>query len=156
MKKEITTLGIQIGIHQKQNQDYFSLTDIAKFKDKSHSDDIIKNWLRNRTTIELLGLWEKLYNPNFKPVEFDGFRKESGLNSFVLTPKKWIESTNTIGIVSTSGRYGGTFAHKDIAFEFASWISIEFKLYLIKEFQRLKEAEANQLNIQWSVQRSIA
>jgi hypothetical protein len=156
MKKEITTLGIQIGIKQKLNQDYFSLTDIAKFKDKSHSDDIIKNWLRNRTTIELIGLWEKLYNPNFKPVEFDGFRKESGLNSFVLTPKKWIQSTNAIGIVSTSGRYGGTFAHKDIAFEFASWISIEFKLYLIKEFQRLKEAEANQLNIRWSVQRTIA
>ena len=156
MKKEITTLGIQIGIQQKQNQDYFSLTDIAKFKDKSQSDDIIKNWLRNRTTIELIGLWEKLYNPNFKPVEFDGFRKEAGLNSFVLTPKKWIQSTNAIGIVSTSGRYGGTFAHKDIAFEFASWISIEFKLYLIKEFQRLKEAEANQLNIQWSVQRTIA
>ena len=97
-----------------------------------------------------------MYNPNFKPVEFDGFRKEAGLNSFVLTPKKWIQSTNAIGIVSTSGRYGGTFAHKDIAFEFASWISIEFKLYLIKEFQRLKEAEANQLNIQWSVQRTIA
>ena len=156
MKKEITTLGIQIGIQQKQNQDYSSLTDIAKFKDKSHSDDTIKNCLRNRTTIELLGLLEKLYNSNFKPVEFDGFRKESGLNSFVLTPKKWIQSTNTIGIVSTSGRYGGTFAHKDIAFEFASWLSIEFKLYLIKEFQRLKEAEANQLNIQWSVQRTIA
>jgi hypothetical protein len=156
MKKEITTLGIQIGIKQKLNQDYFSLTDIAKFKDKSHSDDIIKNWLRNRTTIELIGLWEKLYNPNFKPVEFDGFRKESGLNSFVLTPKKWIQSTNAIGIVSTSGRYGGTFAHKDIAFEFASWISIEFKLYLIKEFQRLKEVESNQLNHQWSVQRTIA
>jgi hypothetical protein len=97
-----------------------------------------------------------LYNPNFKPVEFDGFRKEAGLNSFVLTPKKWIQSTNAIVIVSTSGRYGGTFAHKDIAFEFASWISIEFKLYLIKEFQRLKEAEANQLNIRWSVQRTIA
>ncbi len=97
-----------------------------------------------------------MYNPNFKPVEFDGFRKEAGLNSFVLTPKKWIQSTNAIVIVSTSGRYGGTFAHKDIAFEFASWISIEFKLYLIKEFQRLKEAEANQLNIRWSVQRTIA
>ena len=156
MKKEITTLGIQIGIQQKLNQDYFSLTDIAKFRNRSHSDDIIKNWLRNRNTIELLGLWEKLYNPNFKPVEFDGFRKESGLNILVLTPKKWIQTTNAIGIVSTSGRYGGTFAHKDMAFEFASWISIEFKLYLIKEFQRLKEAEANQLNIQWSVQRTIA
>lgn len=156
MKKEITTLGIQIGIQQKLNQDYFSLTDIAKFRNRSHSDDIIKNWLRNRNTIELLGLWEKLYNPNFKPVEFDGFRKESGLNSFILTPKKWINTTHAIGIISKQGKYGGTFAHKDIAMEFASWLSIEFKLYLIKEFQRLKEAEANQLNIQWSVQRTIA
>jgi hypothetical protein len=156
MKKEITTLGIQIGIQQKGNLDYFSLTDIAKFRNKSQSDDIIKNWLRNRNTIELLGLWEQIYNPNFKTVEFDGFKKESGLNSFVLTPKKWIQSTNAIGIISSSGRYGGTFAHKDIAFEFASWISIEFKLYLIKEFQRLKEVESNQLNHQWSVQRTIA
>jgi hypothetical protein len=156
MKKEITTLGFPVGIQQKGNLDYFSLTDIAKFRNKSQSDDIIKNWLRNRNTIELLGLWEQIYNPNFKTVEFDGFKKESGLNSFVLTPKKWIQSTNAIGIISSSGRYGGTFAHKDIAFEFASWISIEFKLYLIKEFQRLKEAESNQLNLQWSVQRTIA
>jgi hypothetical protein len=156
MKKEITTLGIPVGIQQKRILDYFSLTDIAKFRNRSHSDDIIKNWLRNRNTIELLGLWEQIYNPNFKSVEFDGFKKESGLNSFVLTPKKWIQSTNAIGIISSSGRYGGTFAHKDIAFEFASWISIEFKLYFIKEFQRLKEAEANQLNLQWSVQRTIA
>ena len=156
MKKEITTLGISVGIQQKRNLDYFSLTDIAKFRNRSQSDDIIKNWLRNRNTIELLGLWEQIYNPNFKSVEFDGFKKESGLNSFVLTPKKWIQSTNAIGIISSSGRYGGTFAHKDIAFEFASWISIEFKLYLIKEFQRLKEAESNQLNHQWSVQRTIA
>jgi hypothetical protein len=128
MKKEITTLGIPVGIQQKRNLDYFSLTDIAKFRNRSQSDDIIKNWLRNRNTIELLGLWEQIYNPNFKSVEFDGFKKESGLNSFVLTPKKWIQSTNAIGIISSSGRYGGTFAHKDIAFEFASWISIEFKL----------------------------
>jgi hypothetical protein len=156
MKKEITTLGIPVGIQQKRNLDYFSITDIAKFRNRSQSDDIIKNWLRNRNTIELLGLWEQIYNPNFKPVEFDGFRKESGLNSFVLTPKKWVQSTNAIGIISSSGRYGGTFAHKDIAFEFASWISIEFKLYLIKEFQRLKEAESNQLNLQWSVQRTNA
>jgi hypothetical protein len=156
MKKEITTLGIPVGIQQKRNLDYFSLTDIAKFRNRSQSDDIIKNWLRNRNTIELLGLWEKLYNPNFKPVEFDGFRKESGLNSFILTPKKWIGTTNAIGIISKQGKYGGTFAHKDIAMEFASWLSIEFKFYLIKEFQRLKEAEANQLNIQWSVQRIIA
>jgi len=100
------------------------LTDIAKHKDAVSTDDIIKNWLRNRNTIELLGFWEQLYNPNFKPVEFDGFKKQAGLNSFTMTPKKWIESTNAIGMVSKSGRYGGTYAHKDIAFEFASWISI--------------------------------
>jgi hypothetical protein len=156
MKNDIIALGFQIGIQQKQSKYYISLTDIAKYRNKNQSDDVIKNWLRNRNTIELLGFWEQIYNPNFKPVEFDGFRKESGLNSFVLTPKKWIQSTNAIGIISKSGRYGGTFAHKDIAFEFASWISIEFKLYLIKEFQRLKEVEANQKNLQWSVQRTIA
>ena len=100
------------------------MTDIAKHKDAVSTDDIIKNWLRNRNTIELLGFWEQLYNPNFKPVEFDGFKKQAGLNSFTMTPKKWIESTNAIGMVSKSGRYGGTYAHKDIAFEFASWISI--------------------------------
>jgi hypothetical protein len=156
MKKEIKTLGISIVIQKKNNQDYLSLTDIAKFKNSKHSDDVIKNWLRNRFTIELLGFWEKIYNPSFNSVEFDGFRNEAGLNSFVLTPKRWIEKTNAIGIISTAGRYGGTFAHKDIAFEFASWISIEFKLYMIKEFQRLKEAESNQHNLQWSVQRTIS
>ena len=104
----------------------------------------------------MLGLWETINNPLFNSVEFDGFRKDSGLNSFVLTPKKWIESTNAIGIISSPGRYGGTFAHKDIAFEFASWISVEFKLYLIKEFQRLKESETNHQNLQWSVQRMIS
>jgi len=112
--------------------------------------------MRNRNTIELLGFCEMLYNPNFKPVEFDGFRKQAGLNSFVMTPKKWIESTNAIGIVSKSGRYGGTFAHKDIAFEFASWISIEFKLYVIKEFQRLKFDENNRLKLEWNLQRTLA
>lgn len=156
MKKEIKTLGINIVIQKKNNQDYLYLTDIAKFKNSKHSDDVIKNWLRNRFTIELLGFWEKIYNPSFNSVEFDGFRNEAGLNSFVLTPKRWIEKTNAIGIVSTAGRYGGTFAHKDIAFEFASWISIEFKLYMIKEFQRLKESESNQHNLQWSVQRVIS
>ena len=156
MKKEIKTLGINIVIQKKNNQDYLSLTDIAKFKNSKHSDDVIKNWLRNRFTIELLGFWEKIYNPSFNSVEFDGFRNEAGLNSFVLTPKRWIEKTNAIGIVSTAGRYGGTFAHKDIAFEFASWISMEFKLYMIKEFQRLKESESNQHKLQWSVQRVIS
>lgn len=133
--------------------DFISITDIAKYKNTSNSDDVIKNWMRNRNTIELLGLWETIHNPGFKPVEFDGFRKEAGLNSFVLTPKRWIEHTNAIGIISKSGRYGGTFAHKDIAFEFASWVSVEFKLYFIKEFQRLKEEEQKQLG--WSAKREL-
>jgi hypothetical protein len=129
-------------------------TDLARHKNAEHTDDVIKNWLRNRNTIELLGIWEYLHNPNFKPVEFDGFKKEAGLNSFVMTPKKWIEATNAIGIVSKSGRYGGTYAHKDIALEFASWISIEFKLYFLKEFQRLKEEEQKALG--WSAKRELA
>ena len=155
-KKNIEVQGEIIAITQIDNSDYISLTDIARHKDKNNTDDIIKNWLRNRNTIELLGFWETIYNPNFKPVEFDGFRKQAGLNSFVMTPKKWIENTNAIGIASKSGRYGGTFAHKDIAFEFASWISIEFKLFIIKEFQRLKDDENNRLGLQWNFQRTLA
>jgi hypothetical protein len=145
-----------LGIYQGEVSDYISLTDIARHKDTAHTDTIIQNWLRNRNTIELLGFWEVMYNPNFKPLEFEGFRKQAGLNSFVLTPKKWIETTNAIGIISKSGRYGGTFAHKDIAFEFASWISIEFKLYIIKEFQRLKEDENDRLKLTWNLQRTLA
>ena len=128
INKKINVQGLEVVLYQNNEEDFLSLTDIARYKDSNNTDDIIKNWLRNRNTVELLGFWEMMYNPNFKPVEFDGFRKQAGLNSFVLTPKKWIETTNAIGIVSKSGRYGGTFAHKDIAFEFASWISIEFKL----------------------------
>jgi phage regulator Rha-like protein len=143
-------------VNHADNNDYISLTDIAKYKDKEHTDDLIKNWMRNRNTIELLGFWEKMYNLDFKPVEFDGFRNQAGLNSFTMTPKKWIESTNAIGIVSKSGRYGGTFAHKDLAFEFASWISIEFKLYLIKEFQRLKDDENNRLQLTWNLHRTLS
>jgi len=154
--KKIEVKGTEITIYKGVVDDYISLTDIARYKDSSNTDDIIKNWLRNRNTIELLGFWELLHNENFKPVEFDGFRKQAGLNSFVLTPKRWIETTNAIGITSKSGRYGGTFAHKDIAFEFASWISIEFKLYVIKEFQRLKEEETNRLKLDWNLQRSLA
>ncbi len=154
--KIINVQGAHITILQNDENDYISLTDIAKYKDVSNTDDIIKNWLRNRNTIELLGFWEIMYNPDFKPVEFDGFKKQAGLNSFVLTPKRWIESTNAIGITSKSGRYGGTFAHKDIAFEFASWISIEFKLYIIKEFQRLKEDENDRLQLNWNLQRTLA
>ncbi len=153
---KIDVKGISIVVYKSDLEDYISLTDIARYKDISSTDDIIKNWLRNRNTIELLGFWETIYNPNFKPVEFDGFRKQAGLNSFVMTPKKWIESTNAIGIVSKSGRYGGTFAHKDIALEFASWISIEFKLYVIKEFQRLKEEENNKEKLDWNLQRTIS
>ncbi len=110
----------------------------------------------NRNTIELLGFWESIYNPNFKPLEFEGFRKQAGLNSFVMTHKRWIENTNAIGIISKSGRYGGTFAHKDIAFEFASWISIEFKLYVIKEFHRLKSDKNDRLKLEWNLQRTLA
>ena len=154
--KTISVQGFDIVWYETNYSDYISLTDIARYKDAEHTDDIIKNWLRNRNTIELLGFWESIYNPNFKPVEFDGFRKQAGLNSFVMTPKKWIESTNAIGIVSKSGRYGGTFAHKDIALEFASWISIEFKLYIIKEFQRLKEDETSQLKLEWNLQRTLS
>ena len=148
--------GTEITIFQSELADFVSLTDIARYKDLERTDTIIQNWLRNRNTIELLGFWEQLYNPDFKPIEFDGFRKQAGLNSFILTPKQWIEKTNAKGIVSKSGRYGGTFAHKDIAFEFASWISIEFKLYIIKEFQRLKEDENDRLKLEWSFQRTLA
>ena len=116
-------------------------------------DDHIRNWMRNKDTIEFLGIWEQLHNEDFKPVEFDGFRNEAGKNAFTINPKKWIEKTNAIGIRSKSGRYGGTYAHRDIAFEFCSWISPEFKLYLIKEFQRLKEIESNEHNLDWNVKR---
>ena len=151
---KISVLSQEITVQRRNEEDYICLTDIARYKDAERTDDLIRNWIRNRNTIEFLGLWEHLNNPGFNPVEFDGFRKQAGLNSFTLTPKQWIEKTNAIGIVSKSGRYGGTFAHKDIAFEFASWISVEFKLYLIKEFQRLKEAEFKQLG--WDIRRNLA
>jgi hypothetical protein len=154
--KTINVRGTEITVLKKDLEDYLSLTDIARHKDSADTDDIIKNWLRNRNTVELLGFWELLNNPNFKPVEFDGFRKQAGLNRFVMTPKKWIQSTNAIGLISRSGRYGGTFAHKDIAFEFATWISIEFKLYIIKEFQRLKTDENDRLKLEWNLQRTLA
>ena len=133
--------------------DFISLTDIAKFKSEE-PNAVIANWLRNRNTIEYLGIWETLYNTDFKPLEFEGFKKEAGLNAFTLSPTKWIESTNAKGIIVKSGRYGGTYAHKDIAFKFASWISVEFELYFIKEFQRLKEEEQKQLG--WSAKRELA
>lgn len=153
---KIQVCGIQISVLLIDQSDFISLTDIARYKDAEHTDTIIQNWMRNRNTIELLGFWETIYNPNFKPLEFEGFRKQAGLNSFVMTPKRWIESTNAIGIISKSGRYGGTFAHKDIALEFASWISIEFKLYVIKEFQRLKEEENSRNKLEWNLQPTLA
>ncbi|WP_417609508.1 KilA-N domain-containing protein [Owenweeksia hongkongensis] len=146
----------QITLIQQNETDFISLTDIAKHKDSKHTDTIIQNWMRNRNTIELLGFWESIYNPDFNPIEFEGFRNKAGLNSFVMTPKRWIEKTNAIGIISKAGRYGGTFAHKDIALEFASWISIEFKLYVIKEFQRLKDEENDRLKLEWNLQRTLA
>lgn len=151
---DVKVKGTSIRIVQMNNFDYICLTDIARFKDSKRTDYIIQNWMRNRNTIEFLGIWEHLNNPDFKPIEFDGFRNRAGLHSFVLTPKQWIGKTNSIGIISRAGRYGGTYAHKDIAFEFSSWISVEFKLYLIKEFQRLKEDEKRMLG--WDIRRNLA
>ncbi len=150
---KINVLKRDVTVYSLNNEDYICLTDMARYKDSRRTDYIIQNWLRSRTTIEFLGIWEHLNNPDFKHIEFDGFRKQAGLNSFVLTAKQWIEKTGAIGLLSKSGRYGGTYAHKDIAFEFASWISVEFKLYLIKEFQRLKEDEYKQLG--WDIRRNL-
>jgi len=139
-----------------EEEDYISLTDIASFKNPNEPKDVVKNWMRNRSTIEFLGLWEQINNPNFKGVEFDSFLYASGSNSFTLSPAKWIEQTSAVGIVSKQGRGGGTFAHKDIAFEFASWVSAEFKLYLLKEFQRLKAEENDRLKLNWNLNRALA
>jgi hypothetical protein len=151
--KKIEVQGTEITIFSHAKDEYISVTDIARFKDPKRTDYIIQNWMRNRNTIDFLGIWERLNNPDFNPIEFDGFRNQAGLNSFILTPKQWIEKTNAIGIISKAGRYGGTYAHKDIAFEFATWISVEFKLYLIKEFQRLKDEEHKQLG--WDIRRNL-
>ena len=151
---KINVKGREISIINMKEEDYICLTDIARYKDAERTDYIIQNWLRNRNTIEFLGIWEQLNNPSFNPIEFDGIRKQAGLNSFILTAKRWIDSTKAIGLISKTGRYGGTYAHKDIAFEFASWVSVEFKLYLIKEFQRLKDEERKQLG--WDIRRNLA
>ena len=155
-KAIIEVQGAAITVVSGEASDYISLTDIAKFKNPDHSDDVIRNWLRNRNTVEFLGVWERLNNPDFNPVEFDGIRIQTGLNSFTLTPKQWIERTRAIGITSQAGRYGGTYAHKDIAFEFASWVSVEFKLYLIKEFQRLKDDENRRHSLAWNLNRTLS
>ena len=138
----------------KDGIDYICITDIAKQKNVEAPNGVISNWMRNRNTIEFLGIWESLYNPNFNPIEFEGFKKEAGLNAFTMSPTKWVESTNAIGIKAISGRYGGTYAISDIAFEFASWVSVEFKLYLVREFQRLKADEQKQLA--WSAKRELS
>lgn len=156
IKSIINANGIEIRVSSTNESDYISLTDIAKKRNPEFPADVIKNWMRSRSTIEFLGLWEKLNNPNFKLVEFDQFKQEAGTNSFVLPPQKWIDRTNAIGIISKSGRYGGTYAHTDIAFEFASWISPEFKLYIIKDYQRLKTDESHIKQIDWNIKREIA
>jgi hypothetical protein len=149
---KIKVINTEVTVVSINNNDYISITDIAKHKTDDTSATI-GNWMRNRNTIEFLGLWETLYNPNFKPFEFEGFKREAGLNAFTMSPQKWINATDAIGFVSKSGRYGGTFTHKDIAFKFASWISVEFELYIVKEFQRLKEEE--QKHIGWSAHREL-
>ncbi len=156
IKEKIYANGLTIDIYTSDFQnEYISLTDIAKYK-SDEPNDVIRNWMRGRDVIEFLGLWEILHNPNFKPVEFDGFKNEAGANAFTMSPKKWIDSTNAIGIVSKAGRYGGTYAHSDIAFEFASWISPEFKLYIIKDYKRLKFDENSRLSLNWNLNREIA
>ena len=156
-KDTIEAKGFAIQIYTEDfKNDYISLTDIARYKNVHEPKDVVKNWLRVRDTIEFLGLWETIHNPNFKGVEFDSFRKEAGTNAFTLSPQRWIENTNAIGIVSKSGRSGGTFAHPDIAMEFASWISAEFKLYLIQDYKRLKSDENSKLSLGWNLNREIS
>jgi len=152
--KVIVVKETPVTIIEVNKQDYISLTDMVKaFGD----ENLIYNWLRNRNTIEFLGIWEQIYNPNFNPIEFEVFKTHAGLNSFSLSSKKWIDATNAIGIISKAGRYGGgTYAHKDIAFEFGSWLSAEFKLYLIKEFQRLKDEENKTHQLEWNLQRTLS
>jgi hypothetical protein len=154
-KKLIMTVqGEPISVVSDNDDDFISLTDMAK---KFGGDVFIYSWMRNRNTLEFLGIWEQLYNPNFKGLEFETFKKEAGLNSFHLTPKKWADATGAIGVRSRAGRYGGgTYAHKDIAFEFGSWLSPEFKLYLIREFQRLKEDENRRLSLDWNLNRTLS
>lgn len=153
--KRITVLGSQIGLLlREEDNDFISLTDMAK---RFGDDVLIYQWMRNRNTVEFLGIWEQIHNPKFKGIEFETFKKQAGMNSFSLTPKKWIESTKAIGLISRAGRYhGGTFAHKDIAFESATWLSPQFKLFLIKEFQRLKTEESERLRLGWDVKRTLA
>ena len=158
MKKDtIEAKGLSIQVYTEDfKNDYISLTDIAKYKNTDDPRFVIQNWMRNRNTLEYIGLWEILNNPNFNRVQFDTFKNEAGLNRFTMTPQKWIDLTNAIGIISKSGRYGETFAHKDIAFKFASWLSAEFELYIIKDYQRLKDDENSKLSLNWNLNREIS
>jgi hypothetical protein len=157
MKVTINAKGTEITVLSKGDEnDFISLTDIARYKNPDEPKDVVKNWMRSRSTIEFIGLWEQLNNPDFKGVEFDSFIHEAGSNAFTLSPQKWIAATNAVGMLSKSGRNGGTFAHKDIAFEFASWVSAEFKLYIIKDYQRLKADENSRISLEWNVNRVIS
>lgn len=155
MKKELVVKNINVSFFAYKKEDYISLTDIAKYKNSDDPRFPIQNWMRTHATVEFIGLWEIINNPDFNRLEFDTVKNQAGSNAFVLTPKKWIETTNAIGIISKAGRYGGTYAHKDIAFEFATWISAEFKLYLIKDFQRLKNEENERKQLGWDVKRTL-
>lgn len=145
-----------VALHRVADHDYISLTDIARFKNPAEPKDVVKNWLRSRSTIEFLGLWERINNPGFKGVDFDAFLRQAGSNSFTLSPAKWIEATSAVGLRSSSGRNGGTYAHPDIAFEFAAWVSAEFKLYLIREFQRLQQSDSRRQSLEWDLSRTLS
>lgn len=156
-KDQISAKGFSIDVYTEDfKNDYISLTDIAKYKNKEEPNVVVANWMRNYNTIEYLGIWEQLNNPNFNPLEFEGYLQEAGSNAFTLSPQKWQKTTNAIGLFVKLGRGGGTFAHKDIAFKFASWISAEFELYIIKDYQRLKEDENSKLSLSWNLHREIS
>ncbi len=155
MKKELIVKNVNINFFSQKEEDFISLTDIAKYKNKEATGLVISHWMSTKYTIEFMGIWEQIHNPNFNVTEFRNIKNESGSNGFILSSKQWISKTNAIGIISKPGRYGGTFAHKDIAFEFASWISPGFKLYLIKEFQRLKKEENERLLLGWNAKRML-
>ncbi len=153
--KKIITQGLQIAVIKDNKEEYISLTDMAKFKDREATGIVIANWLSTKYTIQFMGTWEHVHNPRFNVMEFHNIKNEAGSNGFILSSSRWIQKTNAIGIRSSAGRYGGTFAHRDIAFEFATWLSPEFKLYLIKEFQRLKQEENKKLELGWDIKRQL-
>jgi hypothetical protein len=156
-KETIKVKGTEVTIFTKVNgENYICISDIARYKNPVEPKDVVKNWMRNRSTIEFLGLWEKIYNPDFKGVEFDPLLFEAGTNAFTMSPSRWVAITNAIGIFTKNGAGGGTYAHEDIAFEFASWISSEFKLYLVTEFKRLKQDEQQRLSLEWNLQRTLS